>query len=84
MTVSRSGVASVLRRIYLFGLFLCAWPSLVSAADEPVVLIGVFRDNRQDGVLQSRLRDHLARNGELIANVSDLRLFLGSGALTGQ
>jgi len=66
MTVSRSGVASVLRRIYLFGLFLCAWPSLVSAADEPVVLIGVFRDNRQDGALQSRLRDHLARNGELL------------------
>lgn len=62
--MSRPGLASVLRRTLLLSLGLCALPSSAKAAEEPVVLIGVFRDNRLDTALQSRLREHLARNGE--------------------
>ncbi len=62
----RPGVASVLRRIWLISLLWLCWPLSLRAADEPVMIVGVFRDNRLDNTLLGRLREHLARNGEQI------------------
>ena len=60
----RPGVASVLRRIWLLSVLCFCWPLSLWAADEPVMVVGVFRDNRLDAALLGRLREHLARNGE--------------------
>ena len=62
----RRGVEDLRAHLFVWSVFVRRWPSLVSAADEPVVLIGVSvtTDAKMGASVASR--DHLARNGELL------------------
>ncbi len=62
------GVVRSLRRVGLLsiGLSVLWGTGAASANEEPVVVLGVWKEGRSDPALWHRLTEHLARNGERV------------------
>jgi len=62
------GVVRSLRRVGLLsiGLSVLSATGAASANEEPVVVLGVWKEGRSDPALWHRLTEHLARNGERV------------------